>query len=175
MAPQTESQIPTEQVAPPTVADAAATETTEAKAEKPARKYKTKSLTRKILLVEKYKEGITDVEQLTDIMVAHIESGALKERKNLRKLEANRAMWVQQVKWYLHQAKREGLIEGEVSTRQPRKPRKPKEAAAPGTTETAPTADALPAEVASPQTEPSEPLASAAGSEPVQEEDLGTL
>ena len=136
---------------------------------KPPRKYKTKSLTRKILLVQKYKEGITDVEALTDIMVQHIESGALKERKNLRKLEASRSMWVQQVKWYLHQARREGLIEGEVNTRKPRKPKEPTVEAP------AETVAAAPAEEAKQETSPSEAPANVAPSAVSEEEDLGTL
>jgi hypothetical protein len=87
------------------------------KKERKPKEPKVKKLTREKFLVEKHNAGLTNVEELAKAMEAEIASGNLRVRPTLRKIEVSTNMWIAQVKWYLHQARRKGLISGEVTTR----------------------------------------------------------
>jgi hypothetical protein len=124
----------------------------QAAAEQPAqkpKKQKVKKLTREAFLVQKFNEGVTDIEELAKLMEAEIVLGNLRTRESLRKIEANSSMWKSQVKWYLHQAKRKGLIAGEVVTRAPRK----KKEVAPEVAAETPAVEAPAPQVAAPAVE----------------------
>lgn len=104
---------------------------------KPPKKERVKKLTRSLLLIEWYKEGITDPEVLATKLEEVANSGKLYERLKLRKMPPSHQMWLQQVKWYIHDLKKKGKIDGPVNLRGPRK-KKEKVEAAPAQAEPAP-------------------------------------
>jgi hypothetical protein len=136
---------------------------TEQAAEKPAKPKREKKpprqkkMTREVFLVNKVKDGITDVEELGKLMEVEITAGNLGRRVTPEKLAVNLSYWTNQVRWYLTMAKKKGLIAADFVVRK-KKEKPAKEAKA----------EAAPA-VETPQADVPPPAAATV------EEDIGTL
>lgn len=115
-----------EEVAQNTAVDQAAP-ATEAKAEKKPRKMK--KLKREDFVINAVKGGQRDALVIATALAEAAAKGEVSMKKN-HKVAPTPLMWFLQVKWYFHQAKKKGLIDGDlIVPAREKKPRKKKEAA----------------------------------------------
>jgi hypothetical protein len=142
---------------------AAPTEAAAAPKEKKPRKMK--KMKREDFIVNAVKAGERDALKIASLLEDAASKGDISMKKN-HKVAPTPLMWFLQVKWYFHQAKKKGLVDGDlIVPPRERKPRKKKEAAAAPADAAGSTADA-PAS--------SENVAAPATEAPA-EEALGTL
>lgn len=102
---------------------------TEAAAPKEKKPRKMKKMKREDFIVNTVKAGERDALKIASALEDAAAKGEISMKKN-HKVAPTPLMWFLQVKWYFHQAKKKGLVDGDlIVPPRERKPRKKKEAA----------------------------------------------
>ena len=109
---------------------------------------KMKKMKREDFVINMVKAGERDAQKIA-LQLSEAAGRGEVSMKKVHKVPPTPLMWFLQVKWYFHQAKKKGLVEGDlVLPPRPKRERKKKEAAAPA--EQAADTVAQPAEVQAP-------------------------